>query len=138
MQKLCVIYNTAPRYREAVFRAIDKEYDCDWYFGETKSDIKEMDTSLLKNVTYYKTYGNPQKWYWKRNYLFLLFKSDYKNYLILPETRSMSDWLFFALAYTFFPKKRFYLWTHGWYGKEGGLDAKMKLWRYRHAAGTVV
>ena len=53
MQKLCVIYNTAPRYREAVFRAIDKEYDCDWYFGETKSDIKEMDTSLLKNVTYY-------------------------------------------------------------------------------------
>ena len=98
MQKLCVIYNTAPRYREAVFRAIDKEYDCDWYFGETKSDIKEMDTSLLKNVTYYKTYGNPQKWYWKRNYLFLLFKSDYKNYLILPETRSMSDWL--CLLYT--------------------------------------
>ena len=138
MQKLCVIYNTAPRYREAVFRAIDKEYDCDWYFGETKSDIKEMDTSLLKNVTYYKTYGNPQKWYWKRNYLFLLFKSDYKNYLILPETRSMSDWLFFALAYTFFPKKRFYLWTHGWYGKEGGLDAKMKLWLYRHASGTFV
>ena len=101
MQKLCVIYNTAPRYREAVFRAIDKEYDCDWYFGETKSDIKEMDTSLLKNVTYYKTYGNPQKWYWKRNYLFLLFKSDYKNYLILPETRSMSDWLFFCIGIHF-------------------------------------
>ena len=50
----------------------------------------------------------------------------------------MSDWLFFALAYTFFPKKRFYLWTHGWYGKEGGLDAKMKLWLYRHASGTFV
>lgn len=32
-QKLCVIYNTAPRYREAVFRMIDAEYDCDWYFG---------------------------------------------------------------------------------------------------------
>ena len=74
MQKLCVIYNTAPRYREAVFRAIDKEYDCDWYFGETKSDIKEMDTSLLKNVTYYKTYGNPQKWYWKRNYFVFAFQ----------------------------------------------------------------
>ena len=60
-KKLCLIYNTAPRYREAIFRAIDNEYDCDWYFGKTKSDIKEMDTSLLKNVTYYKTYGNPQK-----------------------------------------------------------------------------
>lgn len=138
MQKICVIYNTAPRYREAVFRAIDKEYDCDWYFGKTKSDIKEMDTSLLKNVTYYKTYGNPQKWYWKCNYLRLLFKKNYKNYLILPETRSISDWIFFILAYTLFRKKHFYLWTHGWYGKESGIDAKMKLWLYRHATGTFV
>lgn len=138
MSKLCIIYNTAPRYREAIFRLIDNEYDCDWYFGETKSDIKEMDTSLLKNVTYYKTYGNLQRWYWKRNYLRLLFKGNYKNYLILPETRSISDWIFFALAYTFFKRKHFYLWTHGWYGKESGLDAKMKLWLYRHATGIFV
>ena len=138
MPKLCIIYNTAPRYREAIFRLIDKEYDCDWYFGKTKSDIMEMDTSLLKNVTYYETYGNPQKWYWKRDYLQLLFKKIYKNYLILPETRSISDWLFFVLAYTFFKKKHFYLWTHGWYGKEKGMDATMKLWLYRHATGIFV
>ena len=53
MKKLCIIYNTAPHYRESVFRAIDNEYDCDWYFGETNNDIKEMDTSLLKNVDYF-------------------------------------------------------------------------------------
>ena len=63
MQKLCLIYNTAPRYRDAVFRAIDFEYDCDWFFGETKTDIKEMDTTQLKNVRYYKTIGNPSKFY---------------------------------------------------------------------------
>lgn len=40
MKKLCLIYNTAPRYREAVLRVIDKEYDCDWYFGYTHTDIK--------------------------------------------------------------------------------------------------
>lgn len=28
-KKLCVIYNTAPQYREAIFRTIDAEYDCD-------------------------------------------------------------------------------------------------------------
>ena len=28
-KKLCVIYNTAPRYRKTPFRAIDQEYDCD-------------------------------------------------------------------------------------------------------------
>ena len=47
-KKLCLIYNTAPRYREAIFRAIDEEYDCDWYFGHTKTDIKEMDTYLFR------------------------------------------------------------------------------------------
>ncbi len=138
MQKLCLIYNTAPRYREAVFCAIDAEYDCDWYFGETKSDIKEMDTSLLKNVTYYKICGNPLKMYWKRGVLKLLFKKKYQNFFMLAEVRSITDWLFFWLAFTFFPKKRIYIWTHGWYGKETGIDAKMKLWLYRHAVGTFV
>ena len=32
MQKLCLIYNTAPRYRKTPFRTIDQEYDCDWFF----------------------------------------------------------------------------------------------------------
>ncbi len=138
MKKLCLIYNTAPRYREAVFRMIDAEYDCDWYFGETKSDIKEMDTSLLKNVKYYKSIGNPNKIYWKIGVLGLLFKRKYRNFFMLAEVRSITDWLFFWLASTFFKSKRVYLWTHGWYGKETGIEAKMKLWLYCHVSGTFV
>lgn len=138
MQKLCLIYNTAPRYREAVYRMIDAEYDCAWYFGETKSDIKEMDTSLLKRVKYYKTVGNPNKFYWKKGMLKLLFKKEYQNFFMLVEVRSLTDWLFFWLASKIFPRKRIYLWTHGWYGKEKGYEAKMKLWLYRHVAGTFV
>lgn len=138
MQKLCLIYNTAPRYREAVFRMIDAEYDCDWYFGETKTDIIEMDTSILRNVKYYKSIGNPNKIYWKRGILKLLFKKEYKNFFILAEVRSVTDWLFFWLAATFFPNKKIYVWTHGWYGKETDINAKMKLWLYQHVAGTFV
>ena len=136
MSKLCLIYNTAPRYREAIFRAIDAEYDCDWYFGHTKTDIKEMDVSFLKNVTYYKTFGDAQKWYFKWGTLRLLFKKKYQTFFIIPSTRSISDWLFFWLAFKLFPKKKIYLWTHGWYGKESAREAKMKLWLYRHATGT--
>lgn len=133
--KLCVIYNTAPRYREAIFRAIDTEYNCDWYFGHTKSDIKEMNVSFLKSVTYYKTIGNAQKWYFKWGTIRLLFKKKYQTFFIIPATRSITDWLFFWLAFTLFPHKRIYLWTHGWYGKESGREGKMKLWLYRHATG---
>lgn len=138
MAKLCIIQQTAPRYREAIFRAIDKQYDCDWYFGETKSDIKEMDVTQLRNVSYYKTIGNESKWFLKLGLLHLLFKKKYQVFFTLPSTRSVTDWLFYWVAFTFFKKKRIYLWTHGWYGKEGGMDAKMKLWLYRHATGTFV
>lgn len=138
MSKLCLINNTAPRYREAIYRAIDVEYDCDWYFGHTKTDIKEMDISCLKNVTYYKTVGNPEKWYVKWGTLRLLFKRKYQTYFSLFSTRSITDWVFIWLAFKFFKKKKFYIWTHGWYGKETGRDAKMKLWLYRNVTGTFV
>lgn len=136
--KLCLIYNTAPLYRKAIFCAIDKEYDCDWYFGHTKNDIKEMDTTRLRNVTYYKTCGNPTKAYWKSGMLKLLFNNKYQNYFMLAETRSITDWIFFWLAFTLFPKKRIYLWTHGWYGKERSYEARMKVWLFKHATGTFV
>ena len=38
MAKLCLIYNSAPRYRESIYIAIDADYDCDWYFGKSKAD----------------------------------------------------------------------------------------------------
>lgn len=78
-KKLCLIYNTAPHYREAIFRAIDEEYDCDWYFGETKTDIKEMNVSLLKNVRYYSSLGNPAKLYWQGALIPNLVKRKYNN-----------------------------------------------------------
>lgn len=131
--KLCVVYNTAPRYREAIFCMIDKEYDCDWYFGHTKTNIKEMDISLLKNTTYYKTYGH--KILWKVGVLKLLFRKQYQHFLLLAESRCLSDYLFLFIASYFFPKKKVYLWTHGWYGKETAIEARLKLWMFRHATG---
>ena len=63
MKKLCLIYNTVPIYREAVSRAINAEYNYEWYLGENKSAIKEMDISLQRNVKYYKSLETPNKLY---------------------------------------------------------------------------
>lgn len=138
MSKLCLIYNTAPRYREAIFRAIDAEYDCEWFFGESKSDIKQMDISLLRNTHCYKVLGFSKKFYIKKGLIKQLFKRKFQTFFMLPETRSFTDWLFLWLAFTFFPKKKIYIWTHGWYGKESPREAKMKLWMYRHVTGLFV
>lgn len=135
--KLCLIYNTAPRYRDAIFRAIDSEYDCDWYFGKTKTDIKEMDISLLQQVTYYKTWGDMRRWYWKRGILRLLFKKKYQIFFMLVESRSLTDYIFLGLARYLFPKKMVYIWTHGWYGKESMIESKLKLWMFHQVSGGI-
>lgn len=119
MKKLCIIYGTAPKYREAIFRAIDSEYDCDWLFGETKTDIREMDISQLKHAKYYKSYGDSTKIYWQGGILPALFSKKYRNYLVLAETRSVSFWLAVFIKKLFFQRKKLYGWSHGWYGKEG-------------------
>lgn len=136
MAKLCIIQMTAPRYREAVFCAIDKEYDCDWYFGETKTDIKEMDLSLLKTTHYFKRWGNTSRVYWKRGVIRLLFKKEYNTFLTLSESRCISDYVFFALSRLL--KKKVYVWTHGWYGKENKIEASLKKWMFRMVDGIFV
>lgn len=137
-RKICIIYNSAPLYREAIFLKMDEEYVCDWYFGPKRWDIEEMDVNNLKNVYRIRQYGDPNKLMIKRRLLRLLFKKKYQTYFLLAETRSITDWVFFWMAHTFFPKKKVYIWTHGWYGKETGVDAKMKLWLYKHVNGTFV
>lgn len=138
MSKLCIVYNMAPRYREAIFREIDREFDCDWFFGKSNTDIKEMDLTLLKQTKYYKSYGNPSIVYWQGALIPSLFKRKYQNFLVLAETRSLTFWLFVLIKTIFYPNKKIYGWTHGWYGKEGRLQKKLDRWRYNRMDGTFV
>ncbi len=117
---------------------IDGQYDCDWYFGHTETDIKEMETSELKNVKHYKVIGNTSKVFWNVGLLKLLFKKEYQTYFMLFESHCLSDWVFFWLAFNFFKKKRFYIWGHGWYGKESKTEAKLKRWIYKGLTGIFV
>lgn len=135
MSKLCLIFNTAPLYRTSIYCRIDEQYDCKWVFGPKRSDIKEMDFSLLKDVSFYSLMGNANSFSIKRGMLKYLFKREYQTYLMYPETHSLTDWLFFWLAFNFFKKKRIYLWTHGWYGKESKMQSSMKQWLFKHATG---
>lgn len=45
-KKLCVIHNFAQHYSTEILTLLDKEYNCDFYFGYKYLDIKKMDYSL--------------------------------------------------------------------------------------------
>ena len=132
--KLCIIYNFAQHYRTEIFKRLDEEFDCSFYFGDSYLDVKKMDYSLLKgNVTEVKNVRN-KFLYFQKGVIPLIFKYD--KFLLLGETRCLSTWLFSLLA--FLLRKDFYFWTHGWYGKESKKEALLKKMFFRLPKGIFV
>ena len=123
--KLCLIYNFAQHYRTSIFRLIDKEFNCDFVFGDSMGDVKKMDYSLLKGdvseVHISRFFGLS----FQERVLGLL-KKPYTDFILLGDTRSISTWLFCLKARLFYSKKRIYFWSHGWYGKESRWERLLK------------
>lgn len=114
--KICIIYNYAQHYRLAIFQLLNKNLNCDFYFGDKMKDIKKLDYNLLpgfkselKNI---KIYSN---FYWQKGAVSLFFKK-YDTYIILGEYYCLSTWIMLILGR--FSRKKIYLWSHAWYGNE--------------------
>lgn len=135
--KLCLVYNFAPKYREAIFRLIDENYDCDWYFGHNTTDIKGLDLSVLKNTTIIKNQIIFRSHlYFQRNVVSLLWKKEYQTFFMLGELYCLSTWLFVIVRKLFFPNKKVYFWSHGWYGRENKMKKILKKIFFNLADGT--
>lgn len=135
--KLCLIYNFAQHYRTEIFKLMSETFDCDFVFGDSMSDVKKMDYALLQgNVTETHTKRFFGSWYWQPKVLSQLFK-DYNHYILLGETRALSTWMFCILARILRPKKKVYFWTHGWYGKETGLENFIKKLEFKLPNGGI-
>ena len=128
--KLVLIYNFAQHYRTSIFRLIDQEYDCDFYFGDSYLNVKRMDYSLLKGIVIERSTKHIGSWSYRPGIQKLLWK-DYDAYILLGESRSLSTWLFCIRARLFHPKKKVYFWSHGWYGKESKAERIVKKWFFK-------
>ena len=135
--KILQIYNSAAHYRTSIFLLMDKEFDCDYVFGESLGDIKQMDTSLLRGkVTKVKNHFFRKGFYWQPEVQSMLTK-DYDTFLVLGDTRCLSTWLFCIRARLFHRRKRIFFWTHGWYGKESGIEKWVKKLFFSMANGGI-
>ena len=125
MKKLCCIFNTPSLYRELIYKKIEETYDCDWYFEDTDNKLKEFNTDQFNKVQRLHTY-NIGPFYGVKGLVSLLFKNDYEQYLMMGHSRNLSTFVFLLLKRFFFTKKKAFLWTHGFYGKESCFE---KLWK---------
>lgn len=136
MDKLCVIFSHASVYREPIYRLIDKTFECEWHFSDEDGGVRRFDTNTLKNVTIHK-HTQVKKFHWISGINKLLCKKDNNTFLMLAGTVDLSCWLFYFRAKLFYPKKKIYLWGHGWYGKENKLEAFIKRIIFKSVNGGI-
>ncbi|WP_052671294.1 glycosyltransferase [Aequorivita vladivostokensis] len=132
--KTCALLNFGSFYRTSIFILMDKELNCDFYFGnKTRTPIKKMDYKVLRNFQrefkYLRIFG---KFNWLRGTTSLLFK-DYDIYILTGEAYCLSNWL--ILIYSRIFNKKVFLWTHGWYGRERGIAKYIKKFFFGLSSG---
>ncbi len=133
MNIICLYFNKPAKYRETIYRKIESELNADWYFGVSRNGLKLFDPSDFRSVTELQSYeGHGVKW---TNGLISLLIKDYKKYLMIGEIRDIAILVFLILKKLFFRNKEVYLWTHGWYGKEKGIEKVFKKFVYSCADG---
>lgn len=123
MTKLCLYFNHPAQYREEIYLKIDKEFDCDWYFEKSDTDITKFDINILSR-SYWFNISKIGGFYWTKGLLALL-KKGYDNYLMIGATRCLSLYVFLLIKKIFYPQKRVFLWTHGFYGKESWIEKNL-------------
>ncbi len=108
--KLCCIFNYAPLYRQSIYKKIDENFDCQFYFSDMKSDIAKMDYNDFKRypktVRDIKLFG---RYNWRKDILSLPFK-DYSHFLIIGDF-TLSYFPFVILCKIL--NKKVYAWGHG-------------------------
>lgn len=120
MNKICIIYNFAQKYREAIFSEIDQYWDCEWLFGSNSTDIKGMDLSKLKNVSVVNTIQLFGLFSIQKGISVLENNSGANTIIMLGEPFNLSSW-HILIRNALRPRnkrKKIFLWTHGWYGRE--------------------
>lgn len=128
---ICCMFNYAPHYREPIYSLMDKELDCDFYFGNSAgTPIKEMDLSKLqgfkkklirKSVT-------PWNYIWLVGALKPIFR-NYKFYIVSGDSKYLTIWLLLVVGKLC--NKKVFIWGHGIKGNKSKTQAKIDLLFYR-------
>lgn len=128
--RLCVVDVIAPYYRANIFKRIAQEWDSCWLFGKDNSGIKQLEENDLLNLNFVKNrhlFGS--KIYYQTSVVSKLFSPDIGAFLVNGEPFCLSMWGLLILRPIFARRKKIYLWTHGWYGREGFAKKLIKhLW----------
>ena len=122
---ICCIFNYAPHYRAPIYTLMDKELNCDFYFGDSVgTEIKEMDVSSLKGFKSKLARKKVSRWnyFWLSNSIEPIFK-NYTHYIVSGDSKYLSIWLLLIVSKLF--NKKVFLWGHGMKGNKSYFQTKI-------------
>lgn len=138
MNRICLIYNFAQHYREGVFSLLNSKLHIDFFFGSSMDGVRKLDYSLLTNFK--KEFKNVfifKPIYWQNGVISTFFKNEkvYNRYIVLGEYFCISTWVLLFLI-KLYPKKKIFLWSHGWYGNESIIKRVVKRFFFNLSDGV--
>ena len=132
--RVCCSLNFAPHYREEIFLRMEKELDCDFFFGDrTYGTIKKIDYSEFHKKVEELTFTNVfNKIHFLKGQA-RLSSANYTHYVITGQYNNVSAWLLLLLNKV--RGKKTFIWNHGWYGNESFLKIIIKKAQLKLASG---
>ena len=131
-RKICYYYRNASFYRTDIYRLMEEELGVDFYFGNDKEGIRQMNADTLMRFKGYLPVIKIGSFYWQKGVLSFL-KSDYTDLITPGSVKDLSTWVLVLFARLF--GKRVFFWTHGAYGRESRFRKFTKLWQYKRISG---
>ena len=130
--------NYAAHYRAAIYLLMDTAFECDFCFGDDVGyPLKKLDYSLFKHkVTEVHNRHLGHGLYWQEGVTSLLRK-DYDRIILVGEARCLSTWASLLIG-RLSNKKKTYVWTHGWYGKETRFERIVKRLFFHLPTGGII
>lgn len=131
--KVCCIFNIAPTYRKSIFSLMQRELDCDIYFGDHSAE--GISTLRLDPGHELKNRYKGTKLIWQKGAVRRAFSRRYDAYILTGNAGIRSNWVIILIARLL--GRKVYLWSHGLHGDESGKELKKNL-TYMRFAGNLL
>ena len=138
MGRICFVFNQAPRYVESSYILFEREFDIKWCFGSVVGDIKEMDHSLLKDVTVYDTVRCNSRAYRLKGISEIANDKSISEYVIIGDPQLLDTWSLPLKIRIYNKKEKIIFWTPRWHRQETMLKASITKVYYRTADGILL
>lgn len=125
--RVTLIFNIAPHYREAIYKRMESEWNCKWYFGKNEGDIPALPASTLSEMVEVKMHHGPGNTLWLPGVAHkVMTDSDTEQIIMLGEIKFLTSWsiLLRNLLRSKNKKIKVHLWSHGWTGSYSPMLSK--------------